>query len=64
MKMKIALLLFALLLFALLAVAHSVEYKVNVKLGSKSFDKIQDASLKLIIFDANDEGQTYRIKKA
>ena len=47
------------LLFALLAVAHSVEYKVSVKLGNKSFDKIGEASLKLIIGD-----ETYRIKRA
>ena len=53
-----------LLLFAFLAVAHSVEYKVIVKLGGKSFEKIEDASLKLIVFDANGEGQTYRIKRA
>lgn len=47
------------LLFALLAVAHSFEYIVDVKLGNRAFDTMEDSSLKLII-----NGETYRIKKS
>lgn len=53
----------ALILFALVVVVYSAEYNINVKLGSKSFDKIEDASLKIII-GGKGESETYRIKRA
>lgn len=52
-----------LVLFALFAIAYSNSYDVEVKLGSKAFDKIEKTALKLVIIGPHGQQDVFRIKE-
>lgn len=56
--MKVALVL----LFALLAVAAAIPFDVEVKLNSKSFEKIEKTALKLVVLGPHGQRDVFRIK--